>query len=357
MHISKASLVSDLCLSNRMTEYTNSMTPFKGFRISTVVKDNPKELTIYFRGRRGREIRNNYIGMRLNDPGEQARRVFPEINASTTSYTFRHHDGLLFATEFAQPALTIMCKARFADLTSRGLVPTQALFAGHSLGEYAALASMGDIMTVEELVAITWFRGLNMRLVVQRDENGHSPYAMVAINPSKVSSCFTEDHLHAAVGAVKEATGQLLEVVNYNISNLQYVCAGTRTALKHLIDVLRLASSDGLEIATAKILSLPLDHGIDDHVKLQRTQFAVPLNGVDVPFHSSFLRPGIDAYREILLKSLQRDSIKPDKLIGRWIPNVTGRTFSVGREEVDEVQQLTGSPVLKEFLKRQIWVE
>lgn len=289
--------------------------------------------------------------MKLNDPGATSRRIFPEINASTTSYTFRHHDGLLFATEFAQPALTVMCKARFADLSSRGLIPGHASFAGHSLGEYAALASMGDIMTVEELVAITWFRGLNMRLVVERDENGRSPYAMVAINPSKISFSFTEDDLHAAVDAVRKGTGQLLEVVNYNIVNLQYVCAGTRKALRHLIDVLSIASSKNLEVAIAKSSTLGLGYA-DDYVKLERTKFAVPLNGVDVPFHSSFLRPGIDAYRKILLSSLHRNSIQPSKLIGRWIPNVTGHTFNVSREDVEEVQQLTGSHVLKEMLRR-----
>jgi fatty acid synthase subunit beta len=248
-----------------------------------------------------------------------------------------------------------MCKARFADLTSRGLVTEEALFAGHSLGEYAALASMGDIMTVEELAAITWFRGLNMRLVVNRDQNGHSPYGMVAINPSKVAPNFTEDDLHAAVNAVTESTGQLLEVVNYNIVNLQYVCAGTRKALAVLIDTLRAASSRGLDEAFSKCSSFVTLYKENIHVKLQRTAFAVPLNGVDVPFHSSFLRPGIEAYRQVLLSALHKESIKPEKLIGRWIPNVTGRVFSVCREEVEYVQRLTDSPVLENLLKQQTW--
>lgn len=327
-----------------------------GFRISRIVKENPKELTIHFGGQKGREIRKNYIDMELKVPGELARRVFPDISRSTTSYTFRHHDGLLFATEFAQPALTVMCKARFADLLSRGLVPTEASFAGHSLGEYAALASMGDIMTVEELVAITWFRGLNMRLVVERDEQGRSPYAMVAINPSKVSSSFTESDLHAAVDAAKQ--GQLLEIVNHNIVNLQYVCAGTRSALKNLIDVLTVASTKGLNAAIERCSSLPAAASASDtQVKLERTKFAVPLSGVDVPFHSSFLRPGIDAYREVLLSSLHRDSIQPSKLVGRWIPNVTGRTFSVSRDEVEAVQRLTGSHVLEQMLSRSLRME
>jgi fatty acid synthase subunit beta, fungi type len=295
--------------------------------------------------------------MELKVPGEAPRRVFPEISACTTSYTFRHHDGLLFATEFAQPALTVMCKAHFADLSSQGLVQMQSSFAGHSLGEYAALASMGDIMTVEELVAITWFRGLNMRLVVQRDAQGHSPYAMVAVNPSKVNSAFTEDDLHAAVDAIRNQTGQLLEVVNYNIVNLQYVCAGSRTALKCLIEMLRTASHEGLQVAIDSSSLIASAHGSGDRVVLERTKFAVPLNGVDVPFHSSFLRPGIDAYREVLLSSLHRDSIQPKNLIGRWIPNVTGRKFSVCREEVEEVQRLTGSSVLKDLLGSQHWAK
>ncbi|OHE96347.1 chain elongation-2 [Colletotrichum orchidophilum] len=329
-----------------------------GFALSAIVRENPKELTVYFRGRQGRAIRQNYMDMALNSPDGTSRKVFAEIGKTTTSYTFRHPDGLLFATEFAQPALTVFSKARFADLASRELVPADgsALFAGHSLGEYAALSTMGEAMTVEELAAITWFRGLNMRLVVQHDEEGRSPYAMVAVNPSKVRSGggFTEDDLHAVVQCVTSRTGELLEVVNYNIANLQYVCAGTKRALALFVDVLEAAASRDVEAAVeecaAKLIALQgLDSGA---LELRRTPFAVPLKGVDVPFHSSFLRPGIDAYRAFLTATLSKRSVKPEKLIGHWVPNVTGRVFGVSREDVEQVHQLTGSGVLSTLLKK-----
>lgn len=116
----------------------------------------------------------------------KATQIFPEIDHTTTSYTFRSDAGLLSATQFTQPALTLMELAIYEDLKSRGVLSPTATFAGHSLGEYAAIAAVGKLVPLETLMAIAFYRGLSMQIAVQRDSAGRSAFAMCALNPSKL---------------------------------------------------------------------------------------------------------------------------------------------------------------------------
>lgn len=311
-------------------------------------------MTVHFGGKRGREIRRNYMNLSACEENGKHRSFFEEINDRTSYFTFSHPDGLLFTTEFAQPALTIMSMAQFADLSARGLVPTQASFAGHSLGEYAALATMGELFTVEQLAATAWYRGLSMRCVVQLDANGRSPYAMVAINPSKINANFTEDHLHSVVETIAKTTGELLEIVNFNIVKMQYVCAGSRLALSTLVETLRTwTSSESFDVAACMQFQKTI-YQSDSIIQLKRTHFAIPLDGVDIPFHSSFLRPGIGDYRNFLLKTLKKEEIKYGKLVGRWIPNLTGQVFECSLRNIENIYSITQSPILGSLLDRHV---
>ena len=161
-----------------------------GFRISDIVKTNPKKLTVHFGGRQGAIIRQNYLDLtyqtRLLDGSIETRRFF-DIDEHSASHTFCAPNGLLNSTEFTQPALIVMEKASFDDMRDRGLVPDGSKFAGHSLGEYSALAAMANSMPLEQLLSIVFYRGLSMQAAVDRDQNGRSDYAMVAINPSRIS--------------------------------------------------------------------------------------------------------------------------------------------------------------------------
>ena len=113
--------------------------------------------------------------------------MFKDITEKTQSYTFKSVNGLLSATQFTQPALTLMELAIFADLRSKGLVSERSLFAGHSLGEYSALVAVADIMPIENLASVVFYRGLTMQACVERDENGRSEYSMLSVDPSRVS--------------------------------------------------------------------------------------------------------------------------------------------------------------------------
>lgn len=161
-----------------------------GLSLLKIVRINPKELKVYFGGVRGRHLRQNYISMTYEVPGPdgtmQRKRVFPDVDERTSYYRHRSPEGLLFATQFAQPALTVMELAAFKDMESKGLISTEGCFAGHSLGEYAALAAITDFMPFERLLYIVFCRGMTMQVAVERDALNRSNYGMVAVDRSRV---------------------------------------------------------------------------------------------------------------------------------------------------------------------------
>ena len=79
-------------------------------------------------------------------------------------------------------------------------------------------------------------------------------------------------------------------------------------------------------------------------LELPRGFATIPLKGIDVPFHSTFLRSGVKPFRSFLLKKIQKTSIDPGKLIGKYIPNVTAKPFEITREYFEDVYRLTNSP-------------
>jgi len=194
------------------------------------VRNNPKELTVHFGGPRGKAIKQNYMSMTFESVGAdgstKSEKIFKDVTETTTSYTYRSPTGLLSATQFTQPALTLMEKASFEDMRSRGLIQRDSVFAGHSLGEYSALAALAEVMPIESLVSVVFYRGLTMQVAVERDTEGRSNYSMIAVNPSRISKTFNEQALQYVVDNIAEETKWLLEVVNYNVINQQYVCAG-----------------------------------------------------------------------------------------------------------------------------------
>ena len=79
-------------------------------------------------------------------------------------------------------------------------------------------------------------------------------------------------------------------------------------------------------------------------IDLQRGFATIPLKGIDVPFHSTFLRSGVKPFRSFLLKKVNKTTIDPGKLIGKYIPNVTAKPFDITKEYFEEVYKLTNSP-------------
>jgi len=162
-----------------------------GFSILHIVRDNPQSLTVHFGGKRGRQLRNTYLAMtrRTLLPGGGVREepALRGLTTQSTSYTFSYPKGLLFSTQFSQPALALMEMAEYAHLEGRGVVQTDARFAGHSLGEYAALGACTTFMPFEKLLSLILYRGLMMQNALARDEDGRTDYSMMAADPSRIS--------------------------------------------------------------------------------------------------------------------------------------------------------------------------
>jgi fatty acid synthase subunit beta len=341
-----------------------------GFAITNIVKNNPNELTIHFGGARGKAIRQNYMSMTFEtvaaDGSIKSEKIFKEVNEHTSSYTYRSPTGLLSATQFTQPALTLMEKASFEDMRHKGVVQRDSTFAGHSLGEYSALAAMAEVMPIESLVSVVFYRGLTMQVAVERDEQGRSNYSMCAVNPSRISKTFTEQALQYVVENIAETTTWLLEIVNLNVENQQYVCAGDLRALDCLtnvlnylkaqkIDIQQLMQTISLEEVKEHLTSIIKECAKQTEAKpkpidLQRGFATIPLKGIDVPFHSTFLRSGVKPFRSFLLKKINKTSIDPSKLVGKYIPNVTARPFELTKEYFEDVYRLTSSPRIGNIL-------
>jgi fatty acid synthase subunit beta, fungi type len=241
--------------------------------------------------------------------------------------------------------------AAFRDLKARGIVDEQScVYAGHSLGEYSALACVSQVMPVETLASVVFYRGLCMQVAVERDETGRSNYGMCAVNPSRVGCPCSEEFLRDIVRTIAETTGSLIEIVNLNVSNMQYVCAGELRALDVLMGVL-----DGLQgprhLGSLVEAAIHSTESKPKPLKLARGRATIPLDGIDVPFHSTYLRSGVESFRTFLRDKLTVDNIDPARLVNKYIPNVVARPFELTREFCEYVYETTASPRVGQVLQ------
>ncbi|KAJ2452874.1 fatty acid synthase alpha subunit Lsd1 [Coemansia sp. RSA 2336] len=335
-----------------------------GFSILDIIRHNPKQYTVHFGGTRGAQVRKNYMlfTRRVDTPeGPKAVPLFPEVTPTARSYTFRSPTGLLNATQFAQPAIMLFDVAVTSEMRARGVFVEDALLAGHSLGEYGALAAF-KMMTLEDIIDITFIRGMTMQSTVERDAQHNSAFAMVAVNPSRVGRIFDEQALDMVISQIREArNGELLEIVNYNVRQFQYVVAGTRAQLAilgHILDIVH-AQQINVNSQMGRDIVLKL---IDDTVSqggcgttVRRTRATIPIPGIDVPFHSSHLLAGASQFRSCINMMIRETSTDCADFIGRYIPNLTAATFDVSREYFELVYNQTKSPVIAHELEN--WPE
>ncbi|EAU85370.1 fatty acid synthetase alpha subunit [Coprinopsis cinerea okayama7 len=347
-----------------------------GFSIVEIVKDNPKEKTIHFGGIKGQAIRQRYMEMTYDtmDKDGQVKTLplFGDINIRTAKYTFSHPNGLLFATQFAQIALVVTEKAAFEDMRAKGFVQKDCAFAGHSLGEYSALASIADVLHISALVDVVFYRGITMQRAVERDSQNRSNYAMCAVNPSRISPSFTDAALREVVESIATITDTLLEIVNFNVEGQQYVCAGELVSLQTLTNVLNFLKVKKIDFVkltetftvdkVKEMLSdivkecyqraLEQQKAQGGYIKLERGFATIPLPGIDVPFHSRYLWAGVLPFRAYLSKKINAADLNPDMLVGKYIPNLIARPFEVSQEYAQIIYDQTTSPRLDKVLKK-----
>ncbi|KAJ2910492.1 fatty acid synthase alpha subunit Lsd1, partial [Coemansia aciculifera] len=330
-----------------------------GASLLKIVRTNPKELTVHFCSNAGEELRRSYMSLTRRSGGDidVGTPLFPEITLDSSSYTYRSPTGLLNSTQFTQVALITFAMAAVADLRANSLVQKHAVFSGHSLGEYAALASLTGMVTLEDALDVVFYRGLLMQSAVERDAQGYSQFGMVAVDPSRLGSAADKYILPMAVECVCNHSKGLLDVVNYNVRDSQYVVAGTLHQLAVLRLVLDAVAEQGappptdgewqvhIAVIASRVLAEPIDS------QPVRGRATIPLSGIDVPFHSGHLLPGVDEFRALLQEKVQPKNIDYSALHLRYIPNLTAVPFEMSREYFGLVHNITQSPVAASVLE------
>lgn len=236
-------------------------------------------------------------------------------------HIYRHPAGVLFLTQFTQVAMATLASAQVAEMRERGVFNEHAVTAGHSVGEYNALAAVTGTLPLADLVELVFARGTAMHHLVPRDADGSSQYRLGVVRPHLAG--LDHEQTETLVKQVAADTGQLCQIVNHNLRGKQYAVAGTVAALDELSS--RLGSGSA---GKPPFLLVP---------------------GIDVPFHSAALTAGVDEFRQHLLQRLP-ESIDPRGLVGRYVPNLYPVPFAITAEYVQAVIDVCGSPVLQALL-------
>ena len=237
---------------------------------------------------------------------------------------YHHPEGVLYLTQFTQVAMATVAAAQVAEMREQGAFVEDAMACGHSVGEYTALACVSGVYELEALLEVVFHRGSKMHDIVPRDAQGRSNYRLAAIRPSQID--LDDDDVPAFIDEISERTGEFLQIVNYNLRGSQYAIAGTVRGLEELEEEVERRR----EISGGK-----------------RSFILVP--GIDVPFHSSVLRVGVADFRRALERVMPRDA-DPALLVGRYIPNLVPRPFTLDRDFIQEIRDLVPAEPLDEIL-------
>lgn len=340
-----------------------------GVSLLDIVRNNPRELVIHFGGKDGKRIRSNYISLFVSigiENYHEGQDYIPNVSFSRSKLVFSSSEGLLFATQFTQPALVAFSAAWWTSLNSRNLVPKSVVFAGHSLGEYIALLCMCELISLEELIELVFMRGISMQYMVDLHSTKKMKYGMVAADPSRVGNAFGAETLKVAVDQIQHICGrkELCEIVNYNVVEQQYIVAGSVGALEILRCTCDIVHKQGAQIlfstkeeqtkriqgaiSTAKQL---ID--LENVSELRRGIATLPLSGVDMPFHSRLMLSGVATMRRALLKIVKKEAVQRSLplLLNKYIPNLVGMPFCLSKSFVEHVQQRCKSPFITTCLE------
>jgi [acyl-carrier-protein] S-malonyltransferase len=205
------------------------------------------------------------MGKALAETFPVARRVFDEVDDALgdklTMVMWEGPTETLTLTENTQPALVAVSLAAMRVLESEAGVDLKrdaAFVAGHSVGEYAALAAAGSL-SIADAVRLVRIRGRAMQRAV--------PVGMGAM-----AALLGVDFEQAAAIAAEAAQGELVQAANDNGGG-QVVVSGHKTAVERAVEV---AKAKGVRRA----MLLP----------------------VSAPFHSALMQPAAEVMAEALGK-------------------------------------------------------
>ncbi len=241
------------------------------------------------------------MGRALAEAYPAARAVFEEVDEALgeklSALIWEGEAEALTLTENAQPALMATSLAAMRALEAEGVAVTDAAFvAGHSLGEYSALAAVGAL-SLTDTARLLRIRGRAMQEAVPVGEGAMA--ALLGLD-------------FAAASAVAEAaareTGAVCQAANDNDPG-QVVVSGHRGAVERVIELAK-------EAGARRAVLLP----------------------VSAPFHCALMQPAAEAMRAALGEVEMRAPAVP------VVANVVARAVS----EPDEIRallvaQVTGS--------------
>ncbi len=274
------------------------------------------------------------MGKALSEAFAPARAVFAEVDAALSQnlsgLMFEGPEAELTLTANAQPALMAVSLAVVRVLEAEaGLdIATQAKFiAGHSLGEYSALAAAGAF-SIGDTARLLRIRGDAMQKAVPVGEG-----AMAALLGADI-----------ALGreiAAEAAQGQVCQVANDNGGG-QVVVSGHKAAVERAMEI---AKTKGVKRA----ILLP----------------------VSAPFHCALMQPAADAMAEALATVTMRAPCVPlvanvlaspltdaNEIRKRLVEQVTGTVrwaesiAYMAHEGVDSFYELGSGKVLSGLVKR-----
>ena len=240
------------------------------------------------------------MGKSLADAFPAARAVFEEVDAALgeklTAVIWDGPAETLQLTENAQPALMAVSLAALRVLESEAgfSVGRDAAFvAGHSLGEYSALAAAGSL-TIADTARLLRTRGLAMQKAVP-------------VGVGAMAALLGLDYETAVAVAEEAAQGEVCQAANDNGGG-QVVVSGTKAAVDRAVEI---AKAKGAKRA----MLLP----------------------VSAPFHCKLMQPAADVMAEALAKVtiekpasplvsnvLARPISNPDEIRRRLVEQVTG---------------------------------
>jgi [acyl-carrier-protein] S-malonyltransferase len=204
------------------------------------------------------------MGKALADAFPAARAVFDEVDAALgeklSAIMWEGPSETLTLTENTQPALLAHSLAVMRVLeTEAGLDLARDVryVAGHSLGEYSALAAAGAF-TISDAAKLVRIRGRAMQVAVPVGQGAMA--AILGLEPQAVREV-----------AAAAAQGEVCEAANDNAPG-QIVVSGHKAAVERAVEI---AKGRG-----ARAMMLP----------------------VSAPFHCSLMRPAADVMREALAK-------------------------------------------------------
>lgn len=205
------------------------------------------------------------MGRELAEAFAEARHVFQEVDEALkqnlSKLMFEGPDDELTLTENAQPALMAVSMAVVRILEGQGkldLSQAATFVAGHSLGEYSALAAAGTF-SLSDTARLLKLRGQSMQKAVP-------------VGVGAMAALLGAEFQQAKEIAAEAAGGQVCEAANDNGAG-QVVVSGHKEAVERAI---KIAQEKGIKRAVL----LP----------------------VSAPFHCALMQPAADAMAEALAK-------------------------------------------------------